>query len=260
MASSKGTALITGASVGLGREFARLFAADGYDVALVARSEDKLRDLANELAQAHGVRAQVIAQDLTDPGAPARIVEAAAAAGFSIDFLVNNAGFGSSGRFYELEAKRELEMVQVNISALLLLTRLALPGMVARKRGRVLNIASTAGFQPGPGMATYYATKAFVLSFSEAIAQELKGSGVTVTAHCPGATLTEFAHAADIEKSRLFQMAAADAKTVARHGYRAMHRGQVVAVQGFTNWLLTQSLRLSPRFAVRAIAAWINSK
>ena len=260
MTASKGAALVTGASVGLGREFARLFAADGHDVVLVARSEGKLRELASEIEKAHGIRAHVVAADLTDPAAPERIADATKKAGVEIEFLVNNAGFGSNGRFTDLDIKRELEMVQVNISALMYLTRLYTPAMIARGHGRVMNIASTAGFQPGPGMATYYASKAFVLSFSEAIAEELRGTGVTVTAHCPGATATEFARTAGNDKSILFRTGVADAGLVARHAYRSMQGGRVVAVQGILNKLLVQSLRISPRALVRRIAAWINSK
>jgi short-subunit dehydrogenase len=260
MTTSKGVALITGASMGLGRDFARLFAADGHDVVLVARSESKLRELAVELENARGIKAHVIADDLTDPAAPERILRAAKAAGVEIEFLVNNAGFGSNGRFADLDLKRELEMVQVNIGALMQLTRLVLPDMVARGHGRVLNIASTAGFQPGPLMATYYASKAFVLSFSEALAEEVRGTGVTVTAHCPGATATEFARTAGNEKSLLFRLGAADSASVARHAYRALKRGRVVAIQGVMNWLVVQSVRVSPRFLVRRLAGWINSK
>jgi short-subunit dehydrogenase len=260
MTVRKGTALITGASMGLGREFARLFAADGIDVVLVARSEGKLRELAAELEKAHGIRAHVVADDLTDPAAPERIFQSVKRAGVELEYLVNNAGFGSHGRFDQLDAKRELEMVQVNIAALVHLTRLFLPELVSRGHGRVMNIASTAGFQPGPLMATYYATKAFVISFTEAIAYELRHTGVTVTAHCPGATATEFARTASNDTSMLFRLGAADAPAVARHAYRAMQRGQVLAIHGIVNWLLVQSVRFSPRALVRATVAWVNSK
>lgn len=260
MPTDKGTALITGASLGLGREFAKLFAADGFDVVLVARSEDRLRELAGELEKAHGIHAHVIAADLGDATAPERISREVEAKGLQLDFLVNNAGFGSSGPFVESDTKRELEMVQVNIAALLHLTRLVLPGMVKRGRGRVLNIASTAGFVPGPFMATYYASKAFVISFTEAIAFELSGTGVTATAHCPGATGTEFARTAGNDKSLLFKLRVADATETAKDGYRSMMAGRVVAIHGIMNWLIVQSIRISPRWAIRAIGAWLNKK
>jgi hypothetical protein len=180
-----GTALITGASSGIGLELARIFAADKWDVALVARSEGKLRELASELQNAHGVRARVIAADLAKPSAPDEIM--AALEGVEIDALVNNAGFGLGGEFVKADLHTELEMIQVNITALTHLTSLVLPSMVARRRGAILNVASTPAFQPGPFMSVYYATKAYVLSFSEAIVEELTGSGVTVTALCPRA-------------------------------------------------------------------------
>ncbi len=245
--------------MGLGREYARLFAADGYDVVLVARSENKLRELATEL-EARSVKAYVVADDLGDPQAPDRIYKAVKDKGVDIDFLVNNAGFGTNGRFYELDTKRELEEVQVNVTALLHLTRLALPEMVKRGKGRVLNIASTAGFVPGPLMATYYATKAFVISFTDAIAYELRGTGVTATVHCPGATATEFARTAGNDSTLLFRLSVAGATDAARDGYRAMMRGRPVAIHGLRNWLLIQSLRFAPRAVLRWSSAFLNRK
>ena len=258
MPEKKKTALITGASVGLGRELAKLFATDGHDLVLVARRKDKLDQLAAELGQAHGVRATVLASDLTDAAAPAALVEKVGAAGIEVEFLVNNAGFGSNGAFHELDEKRELDMIQVNVTALVQLTRRLLPAMVARKSGRILNIGSTAGFVPGPFMADYYATKAYVISFTEAIAFELRGTGVTATVLCPGATATEFAAVAGSDKSSLFKSGVADAVSVARHGYRAMMAGRVVAIPGARNKVLIQSLRVSPRAAIRSIAAGLN--
>ena len=257
MPEKRKTALITGASVGIGRELAKLFAADGHDLVLVARRKDKLDELAAELTKA-GVGATVIPSDLTDPAAPAALVERVRAAGIEVEFLVNNAGFGSNGAFHELDEKRELEMIQVNVTALVQLTRRFLPAMVARKSGRILNVGSTAGFVPGPFMADYYATKAYVISFTEAIAFELKGTGVTATVLCPGATATEFAAVAGNDKSPLFKSGVADAVSVARHGYRAMMAGRVVAIPGARNKVLIQSLRVSPRAAIRSIAAGLN--
>jgi short-subunit dehydrogenase len=254
----KGTALITGASSGLGREFARLFAADGHDVLLVARRRDRLTALAEELGGARGVNAHVLAFDLAEPGAPRRIWEEVQTRGIEVDFLINNAGFGQVGPFAAADAKRELEMVQVDVTALLELTGLFLPRMVARRRGRILNIGSTAGFQPGPFMATYYASKAFVNSFTEAIAYELEGSGVTVTLSCPGATATEFAGHAGNDRSLLFRLGAADSARVAREAYDAMRAGQRLVIHGITNKVGVQALRASPRAAVLGLTARLN--
>ncbi|HEY5283233.1 MAG TPA: SDR family oxidoreductase, partial [Polyangia bacterium] len=179
MARTEKTALVTGASAGIGRELARIAAQDGHDLVLVARRRDRLEELSAELTAAHGVQVTVIAADLADRAVPAQIAERLRGAGTQVDFLINNAGFGTCGPFAESLVEREVEMIDVNIVALMQLTRLFLPEMVARKRGRILNIASVAGFVPGPYMATYYASKAFVLSFTEALSEELRGSGVT---------------------------------------------------------------------------------
>src|SRR5437764_7004485 len=246
----KETALITGASSGIGLDLARLFAKDGCDVVLVARSEGKLRELAAELERGGGVTAHVIALDLARPDAAEALVQRLPA---DVDILVNNAGFGVAGPFVETDLAKELEMIQVNIVALTQLTKLLLPKMVARRRGRVLNVASTAAFQPGPLMAVYYATKAYVLSFSEAIADELRDSGVTVTALCPGPTATGFAVVADMTASRLFNVAKPmSSAAVARAGYAAMRRGRRVVIPAVKNKLLTQSSRVSPRRMVTA--------
>jgi short-subunit dehydrogenase len=252
----KHVALITGASAGLGKELAKLCARDGHDVVLVARSEDRLRALAGELAST-GVSTHVIAEDLADPGAPQRVF--AAARDLGVDVLFNNAGFGSNGAFLDLDLDRELSMVQVNVSAVLALTHLFAKPMRERGFGRICNVASTAGFQPGPYMATYYATKAFVISFSEALSHELEGTGVTVTCHCPGATQTEFAQRAGNDKTALFQKnVVATAEDVAAHAYRATLRGETLAIHGLTNWIAMEALRVSPRALVRTIAARLN--
>ncbi|HEX3584272.1 MAG TPA: SDR family oxidoreductase [Thermoanaerobaculia bacterium] len=251
------TALITGASSGIGLELARLFAADKWDVALVARSEGKLNELAAELQRAHGIKPRVIAADLAKPDAPAQIIEALK--GVEIDALVNNAGFGVGGEFAKTDLDAELEMIQVNVTAVTHLTKLVLPGMIARRRGAILNVASTAAFQPGPLMAVYYATKAYVLSFSEAIADELRNSGVTVTALCPGPTDTGFAAAAKTESTMLFtMMRPSDAKSVAQAGYAAMKSGKRIIIPGAKNKLLAQSIRVSPRRLVTAIVRKMN--
>jgi short-subunit dehydrogenase len=243
------TALITGASGGIGEEFARLFAASGHDLVLVARSAGKLEALARALAEEHGIAARVIAADLSDPAAPAKI--ARELDGVAIDVLVNNAGYGLYGEFTETELKEELDMIQLNLVALTHLTKLFLPGMVARKSGRILNVASTAAFQPGPLMTVYYATKAYVLSFSEGIAEELRGSGVTLTALCPGPTKTGFQAGAKMEASKLVRgkdiMGSAE---VAKIGYAALMKGKRVVIPGAKNRFLAQSVRFLPRSTV----------
>lgn len=253
------TALITGASSGIGLDLAHLFARDGHHVVLVARSEGKLRELARELESKYGITAHVIVADLARPEAPREIADAVQA--IEIDFLVNNAGYGTTGPFAETDLKMELEMIQVNVTALTHLTKLFLPPMLARRRGRVLNVASTAAFQPGPLMAVYYATKAYVLSFSEAIAEELRDSGVTVTALCPGPTATGFQEVADIKTQRLISMLKPmSSMDVARAGYRAMMRGRRVIVTGAANKLLAQSVRVTPRLVVAKVARVLQEK
>lgn len=254
------TALITGASAGLGSEFARLFAADKHDLLLVARRRDRLDALAAELSAAHGVKVHVLSADLMDPTAPGAILDEVSRLGLEVEFLVNNAGFGTNGNFWELDAERERGMVEVNITALVVLTRALLPAMVQRGRGRVLNIGSTAGFQPGPFMAGDYASKAFVNSFTEALAFELRGTGVTATVSCPGATATEFAAIAGNDKTRLFKAGAMTAAEVAASAYRAMHAGRPMVVHGAINRLSAWSSGLSPRAAVIAIAAALNRR
>lgn len=248
----KQTALITGASSGIGWDLAHLFAADGHDLIVVARSEGKLRELARQLEAEHKIAVQVIPADLERPEAPGELF---ASVHTPVDVLVNNAGFGLSGKFVETDLERELGMIQVNITALTHLTKLFLRPMIERGRGRILNLASTAAFQPGPLMAVYYATKAYVLSFSEAIAEELRGTGVTVTALCPGPTATGFAAAASMTNSRLFKvMKPMTSAEVARVGYRGMKRGKRVVVTGAMNKVLAQSVRISPRALTTRIA------
>jgi uncharacterized protein len=260
MAKSGKTALITGASAGLGRAFAKFAACDGHDVVLVARRKDRLQELAKELEAAHGIKATVIEADFADRGAPQKVVETVRAAGLAIDVLINNAGFGSHGPFVETDFARQAEMVDVNIRAVIELTHRLLPQMLARKAGRILNVASLAAFVPGPYMATYYASKAFVLSFSEALSAELRGTGVTVTAACPGPTATEFGTVARSDRTNLFRGGGADAASVARHGYRAMLAGKVVAIPGLSNKLTAMSVRFGSRAVIRRIACWLNKK
>jgi short-subunit dehydrogenase len=249
--------VVTGASAGLGAHFARLFAQDRHDVVLVARRRDKLDQLATELRQAHGVETTVIAADLSDPKAPLHLYEELTRAGVEVEFLVNNAGFGANGAFTELELSHQLDMIEVNIKALTHLTGLLLPTMIARRSGRILNVGSGAGFLPGPFMATYYASKAYVVSFTEALADELRGTGVTATVLCPGPTATEFAHVAGAGNAAMFK-GVADASSVAEYGYRAMLAGKTIAIPGITMKLALQSLRMSPRSVTRVLARWLN--
>jgi uncharacterized protein len=256
--TTRSAAIVTGASSGLGAEYAKLFAADKHELVLVARRRDRLEALAKELETAQGIRAHVITADLAAPAGVSAVIDEVNRLGVEIEFLVNDAGFGASGTFAESDLARQLEMVQVNVTALVTLTRAFLPGMIARKRGRILNVGSTAGFVPGPFMAVYYASKAFVISFTEALWYELRNTGVTATVSCPGATATEFAAVAGNERSLLFRLGAAPAATVAREGYRAMRRGRPLVIHGLKNKLTVESLRVSPRGAIRAIAASLN--
>jgi len=254
------TALITGASFGIGLEFAHIFAREGYNLVLVARTADKLRQLASELEKSHGTRSLILAVDLTDPGASAYVLDQTTRADLQVDVLVNNAGFGQYGLFAENDLEECLRQIQLNITTLTHLTRLYLPAMLERKSGGILNVASTAAFQPGPLMAVYFASKAYVLHFSEALANELNGTGVTVTCLCPGATVTEFHKRAKATGMRLLALGSMDARTVAEDGYRGLVAGKPVVISGFKNWLVTQSLRFSPRQVVTAIARKIQEE
>ena len=247
MAERRQTALITGASGGIGLELARVFARHGYNLVLVARRAVELGQIQRDLEQ-RGITVRVIVTDLTAPRAPFEVCDELKASGVVVDVLVNNAGYATYGKFHELDLDHELNMIQLNVMALTALTGLLLPGMVQRGSGRILNIASTAAFQPGPLMAVYYATKAFVLSFSEAIANELRGTGVRVTALCPGPTRTVFQARAHMQQSRLLAgRRIMDARTVARAGYAGMMQGKTVVIPGPGNWLLVQAVRATPR-------------
>ena len=224
------TVLVTGASSGIGLELARCFAAEGCRLILVARKGIALEALAAELRKAHKIQAQVFTADLAHRDAPNRLLAHLQAAGIKVDVLVNNAGFGAQGKFAELPLERQLDMLQVNITAVVHLSGLLLPGMIERRRGGVLNVASTAAFQPGPGMGIYYATKAFVLSFTEALAEELAGTGLTATAVCPGPTRTNFGAAAGGRFKRVTGRYSMSAAAVARLGHRAFRSGRVVAI------------------------------
>jgi hypothetical protein len=254
---SSQTVLITGASGGIGYELAKLFARDRHDLVLVARSGDKLTQVAAEL-QAFGVSVKTVALDLSAPPAPKFLFEQLQRDEAAIDILINNAGFGVFGEFSQMAEEEILGQLQLNITALTELTRLFLPAMIARRSGRIMNVASVAGFQPGPLLAVYYATKAYVISFSEAIANELRDSGVTVTCFCPGATHTGFARRAGIEGSRLFKLGAMGVEKVALDGYRAVMEGRGLAISGAHNWMVAQSQRFAPRKMVTAISRWVS--
>jgi uncharacterized protein len=252
------TVLITGASGGIGYELAKLFARDHHNLILVARSGDKLAQIANEL-QSLGVTVRTYSLDLTQPPAPKFLFDQLHSQAVAVDILINNAGFGAFGEFAQMSNEEIFGQIQLNIIALTELARLFLPPMLARHSGRIMNVASTAGFQPGPLMAVYYATKAYVISFSEALANEVRNSGVTVTCFCPGATHTGFAKRAGNDRSRLFkQLGAMNVDKVALDGYRAVMEGRSLAISGAHNWLVTQSTRFAPRKMITAISRWIS--
>jgi short-subunit dehydrogenase len=260
MSETKMTALVTGASGGIGEELARLFAADGHDLVLVARSRDKLSRLASELQDAHGVAAHVLAEDLSRAEAPREIFEEVRGAGLRVDALVNNAGFGSYGLFAETDLQSELELLQVNVVALTHLTKLFLPAMIEQGRGYVCNVASTAAFQPGPLMAVYYASKAYVLSFSEALSNECEGTGVTVSALCPGPTETGFVAAAGMADSKLFDRGAMTAREVAEAGYRGLLAGKTIVIPGLRNAFVARTVGMMPRGMVTKVVRGIQEK
>jgi uncharacterized protein len=253
------TALITGASSGIGLELARLFAADGSDLVLVARSEDRLRQLAAELEGQFGIAAQVLAADLTRPDSAGEIATELASRGVQVDVLVNNAGFGAHGQVATLGVQRQLAVIEVNIAALTRLTALFLPGMLEREHGAVLNVASTAAFQPGPNQAVYCATKAYVLSFTEALAEETRGTGVRVSCLAPGATRTQFAAQADMSETLAFRLGAMAAKPVAQAGYDGLRKGKVLVVPGMFNRAAALAVRVSPRALVTRAAGYLQA-
>lgn len=247
--ATRPTALITGASGGIGLELARLCAKGGHDLILVARNGPKLEELGKYLTGMYGVRTEVVVADLSSPAAPRAIMDEVTARGMGVDVLINNAGFGDWGLFGRGDLSSQLAMIQVNITALTELTRLVLPRMVTQRKGRILNVGSTAGFAPGPLMAVYYATKAYVGSFSQALAEEFRGTGITVTVLCPGPTRTGFAAVAGLGDSNLFNGPNVMAvEPVAEAGYRGMMRGTAVVVPGLLNKLLIFSIRTAPRW------------
>lgn len=239
-------ALITGASAGLGTDFARQLSAKGHRLVLAARRKDRMDSLAAELGHARAVE-----MDLSEPGAARRLVANIAAHGEHVDLLVNNAGFGLTGRFAELDGKRQRQMIDLNCGTLVELTHAVLPGMIRQRSGAILNVASTAAFQPGPGMAVYFATKAFVLSFSEALHEEVKDQGVKVSALCPGPTATEFGEVAGFGPSNASSKLAAASGPVVEAGLRGLDRNQAIITPGMMNKATAQANRFFPRSVVR---------
>jgi uncharacterized protein len=257
------TILITGASSGIGLELARCFAAEQFAndngrIILVARNTPALESLAAELCRDWKIEVTVLTADLSLPETPKRIFSELSAQKINVDVLVNNAGFGAHGSFVEMSLPRQLEMLRVNITALTELTGLFLPGMIQRKRGGILNVGSVAGFLPGPGMAVYYATKAFVLSFTEALSEELRGTGLKVSVLCPGPTESNFGNVARGQKVRQVNTSKMSAEAVAQYGHRAFRNGKVTAIPGLQNKMFVFLNRFAPRWLPRKIINFYN--
>lgn len=255
---TKGTAWVTGASAGLGLAFAEQLAARGHDLILTARRAERLEALATGLREKHGIRIDVLPSDLAEAGSVDALIEDIGRRGLAVNLLVNNAGFGLSGAFAGQDGAVLARMIALNCRALTELCHAVLPGMVQMRRGGILNIASTAAFQPGPGMAVYYATKAFVLSLSEALHEEVRHHGVKVAALCPGPTATEFFDAAGMGGDMLLKRFAAPADKVVRDGLAALDANRAVKVSGLLNATVAASVRFTPRWLVRRIAAAIQ--
>lgn len=255
-----GTALITGASAGIGAELAKVFADHGHELILVARRRTRLEEISSALKMINAkTKVHVVEQDLSKIGAGVELFAKLAALRLPpVDFLVNNAGFGTSGKFSDIDPLKELELIDLNVRTLYELTRMLLPSMLARGSGRILMVGSTAGFQPGPYMANYYASKAYVNSLSEALAIELRGTGVTCTLLAPGATASEFAGVAGVGKSRLFKLQAMSSARVALTAYEALMRGQTIVIPGLLNWVLFEALRVTPRKVAAWLAGYLN--
>jgi short-subunit dehydrogenase len=253
------TALITGASTGLGADFAQILASRRFNLILVARNEERLTEIANSLTKKHNITCHVIRSDLAESGSAQKLFDEVSSRKLSVDILINNAGYGLWGPFAESKFKEMAGMIQLNINTLTELTRLFLPNMVAQKSGHILNVASTAAFQPGPWMAVYYASKAYVLSFSEALAEEIKGTGVSVTTLCPGPTKTEFFDRARMGNSRMKRMLFANSMACAQTGIDGMFQQRAVVVDGVMNWFFTLTARVLPRATMRRLAGLINA-
>ena len=256
------TALITGATSGIGYEMAHIAAQKQFDLILVGRNEEKLIQTKVEWERAYSVRVDIIRCDLSKPNAIDRVIEALQTLQFSVDVLINNAGFGLFGNFDETDSEKENNMLQVNIVFLTQLTKYIYRQMKEKGRGNILNVASVAGFMPGPLMSVYYASKAYVLSFSQALANEAKGTGISVTVLCPGPTETNFVRNAELESSMLFKSFGKlpDAKDVATYGFKCMEKKKTIAVYGTINRLMVFFLRLLPRKTITGMVRYVQRK
>ncbi len=254
------TVLITGATTGIGYELARLFAMNGYNLVIIARNRAQLERLQKQWENEFSVKIHVIVKDLSKQSAIEEIMDSLEEHNIDIDILINNAGFGLFGPFIETPIEQELEMIQVNIVALTYLTKCLIPKMLRKKRGKILNVASIAAFQSGPLMSVYYATKAYVLSFSEALTNELAEHGILVSVLCPGPTHTQFEKRANLEQSKLFQRNVMNPEEVAKIAFRQFMKGKTMIVPGATNWILVRSTRLLPRKMVTGIVRKIQSE
>lgn len=249
--------VITGASAGIGTEFARQLAQTGHDLILVARRKDKLEQLANELRESNGVEVSCFTIDLADPTGSEKLTDEICKANLSVNGLINNAGFGDRGAFIDLPQERQMQMIQLNVNTLVELTHRLLPMMLTQDNPYIINVASTAAFQAGPNMAVYYATKAFVLSFTEALHEELRPKGVTVSALCPGPTLSEFAEEANISDSNLFKAGAMTSAEVVKQALA--NKDSAIVVAGWQNRLSVRLSKFSPRFLTRKVAGWLQA-
>jgi short-subunit dehydrogenase len=255
------TALITGASNGIGLELAKVHASKGGDLVLVARNKAKLDELKSTLEKEYKVKVYTIGKDLSATNAANEVYNETIRQNIQIDYLINNAGFGEFGLFTDTDWNKELKMINLNITTLTAFTKLYLQDMVKRRSGKIMNVASTAAFQSGPTMAVYFATKAYVLSFSEAVNNEVSDKGVTITTLCPGATESGFQAAAAMEESRLVKgRKLPSSEEVAQYGYAAMMKGKTVAIHGLMNWILANSVRFTPRSIVVKITRKIQDK
>jgi len=256
---AKETVLITGASSGLGMELAKLFAADGSDLVLVARREERLIELADELKSEHGIEVHVLPKDLSKKTAPKEIFNHLNKEKIEIDVVVNNAGFGNKGHIADLDTDLQLDMIQVNLVALTHLTRLFITGIIERGYGGILNVGSLAGFQPGPNLAVYYATKAYVLSFTEALAEEISNPNIKISCLAPGPVKTEFGEKSDLEDSLLFKVSLMEMAPVVKAGYEGFRKGQTIIIPGLKQQIVPFLNRFTPRLLVRKIAKKLNS-
>lgn len=253
------TTLITGASAGIGAELALLFAARGFDLILVARREERLEALSRQIVAMHDVKTHIITSDLCIPGAGSKLYAKTQDLGLEVDVLINNAGIGQYGNFAKADHTLLIDMIRLNMEALTELTHMYLPNMLARDRGAVMNVASTAGFQSGPGMAVYYATKAYVLSFSDALVEELRDTNVTISNLCPGATNTEFQKVAKMESSRLFSGSVSTPSEVAKAGIQGLDKGVAHIVPGIQNKIGVFGTRFMPRALLRRVVHMVNT-